>query len=438
VAKALRVDAPRIVESFTRVSTDTRAIKAGELFVALTGERYDGHAFLESALKAGATGAVVRKGTRAVPGLAFFPVDDTLVALGWLARARRDAISGPVVAITGSNGKTSTKEMTAQVLRTKWRTHRTEANLNNLIGVPLTILSAPDDTEALVIEAGASVRGEIARSREIIAPTVAVVTNVSAAHVEGFGSVSGVLAEKVTLLKHVPLAIVGLEPPALAERARKAADKVLVAGLTGPADVRPERWSLDDQARATIRFRGRDVHVPLPGRHQADNAMIALAVAESLGVDLVAAGAALGDVQVPSGRSEVIRSGGLTILNDAYNANPASLAAALDTARAMRASGRRLVLVVGSMLELGQDSAARHAEAAEWVVAQQPDLIGAVGEFVAPLERHHELKDRLVTAKDADELGAKLKARLWGDELVVLKASRGMRLERVLPHLLPT
>ncbi|HEY2825380.1 MAG TPA: Mur ligase family protein, partial [Gemmatimonadales bacterium] len=318
------------------------------------------------------------------------------------------------------------------------RTHATRANLNNLIGVPLTILEAPDDVQALVIEAGASVPGEIGRARDIIAPSVGVVTNVSAGHVQGFGSVAGVLAEKVSLLKDVALAVVGTEPAELAVRAQSVARKTVTAGLAPAAGAHPERWTLGPDACALLTFRGHEARLPLPGRHQAENAMLALAVAEALELDLGRATEALRHVNVPSGRSEIISAGGLTIMHDAYNANPASLAAALEAIRAMRARGRRLVVVVGSMLELGPDAPARHAEAAEWVMALQPDLIGAVGDFVAPLERHPELGDRLVTAKDADQLGARLKARLRGDELVLLKASRGMRLERVLPHLLST
>ena len=167
--------------------------------------------------------------------------------------------------------------------------------------------------------------------------------------------------------------------------------------------------------------------------------MLALAVAGALELDLGQAVASLADVHVPSGRGEVIEAGRLTVVHDAYNANPASLVAALETVAAMRgAAGRPLVVVVGSMLELGPDAAARHAEAAEAVIAAKPDLIAATGDFVAPLKRHKELGDRLITAADAEELGKKLAPRIKGNELVLLKASRGVRLERVLPYLLST
>ncbi len=202
---------------FAGIVSDTRALVPGALFVALVGERFDGHAFLETARDAGAVGAVVRRGTPPVAGLRCYEVDDTLRAWGELARARRHAIAGPVIAITGQNGKTSTKEMVAAVMATRWTIHRTRANNNNLVGVPLTILEAPTDTEALVLEAGANLPGEIARYREIIDPDIAIVTNAGAGHLEGFGSVEGVVREKLALTRDVPLAIVGTRPPELAE-----------------------------------------------------------------------------------------------------------------------------------------------------------------------------------------------------------------------------
>ncbi|MEB3323458.1 MAG: Mur ligase family protein, partial [Synechococcaceae cyanobacterium] len=179
IAQALVTDVPGAVAPFTTVGTDTRALVPGALFVALRGERFDGHAFLAAARDAGATGAVVLDGTPDVEGLLLFRVPDTLAALGRLATARRRTIAGPVVAITGTNGKTATKELTARALGPAWTVHATRANLNNEIGVPLTILEAPAETEALVVEAGASVPGEIARLRRVIEPTAAIVTNVA-------------------------------------------------------------------------------------------------------------------------------------------------------------------------------------------------------------------------------------------------------------------
>lgn len=422
--------------SFSGVSTDTRTIAPGALFVALAGERFDGHAHLGQAAAGGALGAVVRRGTPPVAGLECFEVADTLEAYGWLARARRREIRGPVVAVTGTNGKTSTKEMLALALGTRYRVHATKANLNNLVRVPQTILEAPADTEALVIEAGASVPGEIGRYRRIIEPTVSVVTNVSAGHLEGFGSLDGVMTEKLSLVEGVGLAVVGTEPSALAAGARRLARRVVTAGLDG-AELRPQSVTLDAEGRATVEVGSTRFTLPLPGRHLAANAMLAWAVAVHLGLDPRAVGRALERLVVPGGRGQVEQVGRMTILNDCYNASPLSFRAAIATAQAMR-KGRRLVFVAGTMRELGAESAALHDAVAGDLVGLQPDLLAAVGEFVPVLEtRRAALGDRLVTGADVPALGQALASRLEGDELVVLKASRGVALERIIPLLTP-
>ena len=419
---------------YERIWTDTRSVAPGDLFVALSGERFDAHAFLPQAAAAGARAAVVRRGTPPVAGLELLAVDDPLRAFGDLARARRREIAGPVVAVTGTNGKTSTKEMLAAVLRTRFRVHATRANLNNLVGVPTTILEAPAVTEALVVEAGANLPGEIARYREIIEPDVTVITNVGAGHLEGFGSLEGVMSEKLALARGVPLAVVGADPPELGERARSVAQRVIVAGIDG-GDRVSEAVTVDAGGRATLLVDGHAIRLPLPGRHLAANAMLAWTVARELGLDSAAAAAALAGLTIPGGRSEVRQVGGLTVLDDCYNANPQSFRAAIATARAMRGD-RRLVFVAGTMREMGTHAERMHADIAAELVALNPDLLGAVGDFVPALAPHAAaLGDRLVTAADPVALGPALAARLHGDELVVLKASRGVALERILPLL---
>jgi UDP-N-acetylmuramoyl-tripeptide--D-alanyl-D-alanine ligase len=419
---------------YSAVSTDTRTLGAGALFVALRGERYDGHDHLGNAAEAGATGAVVRNGTENVPGLVLYRVPDTLVAYSQLAHARRREITGPVVAIGGSNGKTSTKEMCAAVLRTKYRVHATPANDNNLVGIPKTILAAPEDTGALVIEAGASVRGELARARPIIEPTVTVTTNVALSHLDGFGNLEGVLEEELELLRDVELAIVGTDPPALADGARRRARRVITAGLAR-ADRVPISVTVDSTGRPTLTVEGARITLPLLGQHQAANAMLAWTLGQELRLDPAAAAEALRTLRLPGGRGELIEAGGLTIINDSYNANPASFLAAIATARTMR-SGRKLVFVAGTMRELGAESARHHAAVAAALVGLEPDVLAAVGDFVPALAPYAEkLKGRLLTAPDAPALGPRLKARLRGDELVVVKASRGVALERILPFL---
>jgi UDP-N-acetylmuramoyl-tripeptide--D-alanyl-D-alanine ligase len=420
--------------TFSSISTDTRSMPPGALFVALRGERFDAHDFLPAAAAAGATAAVVRQGTPAVPGLELLEVPDTLRAFGALARARRARITGPVIAVTGTNGKTSTKEMLAAALGTRYVTHATRANLNNLVGVPLTILEAPERTEALVVEAGANLPGEIAQYREIIAPDIVVITNAVAGHLEGFGSLEGVLEEKLSLADGVALAIVGVDPPALADGARRRARRVRTAGLQA-ADLVPEHVVVGPEARPVLTLGGRTFTLAARGLHQADNAVRVWAVAEELGLEPSEVASALERFTLPGGRGELLQVGALTVLNDCYNANPQSFRAVIATAKSLR-RGRPLVFVAGTMRELGADSAALHQRVAYELVDLGPDLLAAVGDFVPALEPYAgALGERLVTAPDPLTLAPLLRERLRGDEVVVLKASRGVALERILPAL---
>jgi UDP-N-acetylmuramoyl-tripeptide--D-alanyl-D-alanine ligase len=441
VAAALGVPAPRKLR-FTGIATDTRSPIPGSLFVALKGDRFDAHNFLAQAHAQGAAAAVVRRGTPplAGAGLPFFEVDDTLEALGLLGRARRRMLppGTPVVAITGSSGKTSTKEMIRAALGARYRVHATSRNLNNRVGVPLTILSAPEDTEALVVEAGASVPGEIAKLRDIIEPTIAVITNIGYAHVEGFGSLEGVMAEKLSLLDGVPVAILGTGPDAMWPEARRRTQVIPAALGKGNDDALLDRY-LDRTGRPQITLdSGAKVTLPVLGIHQLENAHIALEVAQRAGVEHDAAARALADVQLPEGRGDLREVGTMVVIDDTYNANPASLRRSVQTADWLARRQRRpLVVVVGTMLELGPESARLHAEAAREIAQRKPALVAAVGTFARAFEPLREaLGGRLITAADAEALGPKLKSALRGNELVLLKASRGVALERVLNHLI--
>lgn len=432
VARALGI--PVTGPGFSEISTDTRTLAPGALFIALAGAKFDGHSHLATARERGAAGAVVRRGTPAVAGLILYEVGDTLAAYGRLGRERRREIAGPVIAVTGSNGKTTTKEMLAAILRTRWKVHATKLNLNNLVGVPQTILASTPGTEALVIEAGASEAGELARAREIIEPTITVVTNVQASHLDGFRTVDGIMLEKLSLARGVDLAVVGTDPPRLAGNARRLARRVVTAGLTG-ADRVADRVTLGPTGEATFMVEGRTIRLPIRGMHQVGNALLAWTVGRELFCDPTAMVSALESLVLPGGRGELLQHGGLTVLNDTYNANPASFRALIEVARAMRGD-RRLVFVAGPMRELAAESARYHAEVAKELVALAPDLLAAVGEFVPALEPYRAtLGDRLLTAEDAPTLGPLLAARLTGNELVVLKASRGPALERILPSL---
>ena len=280
VTRALGLPAATWDNVYTGVSTDTRSLKERELFVALKGERFDAHDFLSDARLAGVGAVIVRRDTPRWPGFDWFEVDDTLVALGQLARYRRDAFNGPVVAITGTTGKTSTKELAAAALGARFQVHRSERNLNNLVGVPLTLLAIPVEAEAAVIECGASVPGEIPRQRDIARPDVAVVTTVDAGHLEGFGSLERLFEEKVSLLAGAATAVVGTAPPRLAEAARRSAKQVVTAG-SGQGDWTADDVTLLPDGRPRFSVRGVAVELPLPGRHMVANALVALAVADA-------------------------------------------------------------------------------------------------------------------------------------------------------------
>jgi UDP-N-acetylmuramoyl-tripeptide--D-alanyl-D-alanine ligase len=286
--------------------------------------------------------------------------------------------------------------------------------------------------EALVIEGGGNVPGELPRYREIIEPTITVATNATEGHLEGYGSLAAIVADTVAVTAGVPLAVVGMEPPALAEGARRMAGRVITVGWEG-ADRIPQLLATDALARPRVRVGGQEVQLPLPGRHQALNAEFAWAVAQEVGIGAEAVAKALASVTVPGGRSELSQVGGLTILNDCYNANPHSFAASIATADALR-RGRRLVFVAGTMRELGPDAARLHREVAAQIVALDPELIAAGGEFVPAFHAWAgALGERLITADDAPAMGPLLASRLQGDEVLVLKGSRGAALERILP-----
>ena len=424
--------------TYDGIATDTRTLRKGALFVALTGEAHDAHRFLGAAAQAGARAALVERVPDDAPeALHYYVVDDTLVALGRLATDRRRRMEARVVAITGTNGKTSTKEMTRAVLATKYRVHATTGNLNNLVGTPLTILSAPDDTEAMVVEVGTSAPGEIARLRDIAEPDAAIITGVGPGHLEGLGTLHGVLIEKTSLIEKLApgaVAIVADTPPELPARARELKPDVQVGGLTERADdaLRGENVELDDEGRPHFTWSGRHVQLSVRGRHNASNALLALGLARAWGVDADDAVAALGRVELPGMRMDVRRIGDARVIVDCYNANPASMRAAGDLLASMPRGSAR-VAIMGSMRELGAESAALHRASLEEMLARDVDVVVATGEFADAANGVDAGRARVVAESDPLAAWERVKDQLRGDEVVLLKGSRGVALERLLP-----
>lgn len=301
-ALGLRLDAVQDDLVYERIGTDSRQAGTGELYIALIGERFDGHDFVADAMAAGALGAVVSRPVAGAGGIQLYPVDDTLQALGRLARYRRDRLPARVVGITGSSGKTGTKDLTAAAVGAGLRVHATAGNLNNQVGVPLTLLAAPEDAEALVVEMGTNTPGEIAILTGIARPDLAVITTVGESHLEKLGSVEGVLKEKLDLVRGLgegDVAIVGDRPRSLPRTARELQERVRVAGFSSEADddLRARDVEVDHWGHHRFLWQGQRVSLQLPGRHAVVNALLALAVAQELGVEPAAAAAGVAGVE---------------------------------------------------------------------------------------------------------------------------------------------
>lgn len=439
-ALGLRTDRADPDLGYTGVSTDSRSIEEGQLYVALEGDRFDGHDFVADATSKGARGAVVSREPASETGVRLYPVDDTLVALGALAAHRRQRLQAPVVAITGSSGKTTTKDLTAAALGAAKRVHATRGNYNNRIGLPLTLLSAPEDAEVVVLEMGSNEPGEIRILAQIARPDIGVVTTVGESHLEKLGSLEGVLQEKLDLLRGLAdggSCVVGDEPPRLVAQARAFCPRLRVAGWSERADpdLRPLDAEVDVFGSYEFRWRDQTVAMPMVGRHAVSDAMIALAIADLLGVTPKQAVRGLASAEANPLRGEIRRVGTLTVIVDCYNANPQSVRAALDILEGQGAAVRR-VAVLGTMLELGDESDRLHRETLRDALARKIDLIVATGAFEeAAAGLGVTDASRLVTAADWKQAYPLLHERLRGDEVVLLKASRGIALEGILPML---
>ncbi len=416
------------------ISTDSRSLRPGEAFVALVGERFDAHDHLGEAVAGGAAALVVADAARApTAGVPVLEVPDTLIALGQLARYRRDAWARPVIAVGGSNGKTSTKELLRAALGSRLNVHATTGNLNNRIGVPLTLLALPDEADVAVIEAGTNEPGEIAALRRIIRPDVALITTVQEEHLEGFGDLAGVLVEELSLADGVPLVVVPSAEPDVVAEARRRALRVLSAGLAS-GDRVPKGFGLHPGGRGWLEWGGARVDIPLPGAHNLRNAALVMALGDEFGIAPEDAAAGIARMPHPAMRSAVEPLGAALLVNDCYNSNPGSARAAIDLLRDV-AEGRPRVAVLGTMRELGAASARAHREVAEAALASGAETVAGLGAFAETLRTLAPGDPRVLVADDVDDLWPQLQPRLEPNAAILLKASRGVRLERLLPLL---
>ena len=428
------------------ISIDSRRLASGEAFVAIHGTRFDGHAFLEEAIRRGASCLIVSRVPSLVNGAASLPtvlVEDTTEALGGLARFHRRRLGIPVIAVTGSCGKTTTKELIAHLVGQPETVLKTVGTQNNHIGVPLTLLRLSPAHRLAVIELGSNHPGEIAYLASIAEPDLATITNVGPVHLEFFGSLMGVLQEKLSLLDALPpegtVVLPGdqLDVCLEAPRHLAAGMRVVTFGTTDRCDIQAL-----DIARAVegmvVRLRDHlsPWTIPLIGYHNVENVLAAVACAWSIGVPLSTIRARLASVEPIPLRSELVRCNGLTILNDCYNANPLSFARALETLRDLEV--RRKVAIVGDMLELGPYATSAHQAIGRLATQLGIDAVLAVGQYADCVAQGvRELRpDGVTTYRTVPELLAKLPALLQEGDGLLVKGSRRLSLERVTEFLL--
>lgn len=433
---------------YLRVGTDSRSAQRGDLFFCLRGENFDGHHFIDAAVAAGVAAVVCERG-RAPAGspVPMLEVDDALVALGDLASAHRRRFDIPIVAVTGSNGKTTTKEMLRAILGEHFGADHvlaTKGNLNNLIGVPLTLFGLGPQHRGAVIEMGMNVPGEIARLTEITAPAIGLITCVASAHLEGLGSIEGVAKAKGELFAGLApdaVAIVNADDAQVLTQAPRFGGRRMTFGAQAEADVTASSIRCDriDASSFDVSADGLRVSVQLPlgGRHNVQNALGAVTASLALGVPLATAARGLRALVPPPMRLSAEKlANGVTLINDVYNANPGSMKAALAT---LGGIGSRPLVVLGEMRELGPGAASLHEEIGRAVAAIDPALFCASGAFAdayADGARQAGLAASRVRVCARHEDAAAAVAEAWrAGDAVLVKGSRGAAMEHVVEAL---
>jgi UDP-N-acetylmuramoyl-tripeptide--D-alanyl-D-alanine ligase len=421
-------------------SIDSRTIGRGQLFFAVKGERLDGHDFVASALEKGAVGAVVRKDQlhRYASHAQLLAVEDTLVALQTLATAVRKLWGKPLVGVTGSAGKTTTKEAIAHVLATRFRVLKSEGNFNNHFGLPLMLLKLEPEHDVAVIEMGMSHAGEIRALAKIAQPEIGVVTNVAPVHLQFFESIAGIARAKYELVESLPAngtAVLNADDEYVSQFGRDFRGKVVLYGTLPASTVRAENiqpkgadGSEFDVVIGNSRAR---LQLPLVGSHNVLNALAAVAVGVERGLKLTEAAEALATLAPPDKRGQVVQLGNITVLNDCYNSNPKALDAMVDALVAMPA--RRRIVVAGEMLELGAAGEELHRQAGRHMAEKKVDaLLGVRGLAQAMVESAAGAGVRAEFVNTPEAAGEWLARETRDGDVVLLKASRGVKLEKAL------
>ncbi len=421
-------------------SIDSRTVQPGELFFAIKGERFDGHDFVKQVLSRGAVAAVVEKEKLAnyfnLFGL--LAVDDTLVALQTLATAARKIWGKTAIAVTGSMGKTTTKEAMAHLLAIKYRVHSTKGNFNNHFGLPLGLLTLEPEYDVAVVEMGMSHPGEITALARIALPTQAVVTNVAPVHLESFDSIAGIARAKYELIEALPhggTAVLNADDEYVCQFGRDFKGKVIQFGFKPTADVRAENIKVLGPEGTRFDLVSREmrqpVRSPLLGKHNVYNVLAAAAIAIEHGITPSEIAAALPSIQPADKRGQVVQVGNITVLYDCYNSSPKALLAAVDTLAATPA--RRRIVVAGEMLELGPTGEQLHRECGRYMAATKLDFLLGVRGLAKPMvEAASEAGMKAEFTATPEEAGEWLARETREGDVVLLKASRGVKLEKAL------
>jgi UDP-N-acetylmuramoyl-tripeptide--D-alanyl-D-alanine ligase len=428
------------------VSTDTRTLCKGNLYVPLKGEKFNGHAFVKDAFAKGAVAALWEKNEPDFPqDVPLIFVDDTLQALQRLASRYREQLSVKVIGITGSNGKTTTKDMTAAILSTQYKVQKTEGNLNNHIGLPLTLLRLEETTEVAVVEMGMSNFGEIELLSNLAKPDAAIVTNIGESHMQELGSRDGIAKAKLEIvsgLKEDGVFVYNGDEPLLTTRVQKMnlSQKTLTFGNQNSNDYYPLTVSLKANGTTFTVNQAPDVSffIPILGKHHVYNALAAISIARFFGISWGNIKSGLERLQVTKMRMEIIKGkDGLTIINDAYNASPTSMKAALELLGELTGYEKK-VAVLGDMLELGEKEIEFHEEIGRMLNENIADYIltyGRLGKAIALAAQPSFPEGRVKTYDSKETLAADLAGLVSGKDVVLLKASRGMKLEEVIKYI---
>ena len=421
-------------------SIDSRSVGSSQLFFAVKGERLDGHDFVEQALEKGAAAAVVRKDQLGrYPGeTRLLAVEDTLVALQTLATAVRKLWGKPLIAVTGSAGKTTTKEAIAHVLSARFGVLKSEGNFNNHFGLPLMLLKLEPEYDVAVIEMGMSHAGEIRALAKIAQPEIGVVTNVAPVHLEFFDSLAGIARAKYELIESLPaggVAVLNADDEYVSQFGRDFKGKVVMYGTRATADVRAENIQSKgpegvefDLVIGSLREHAR---LPLVGEHNVLNALAAVAVGVERGLRPSEAVGALATLAAADKRGQVLQVGNITVINDCYNSNPKALEAMVDALATM--SAKRRIVVAGEMLELGPAGEEMHRRAGQHVAEKDIDvLLGVRGLAQAMVEGARQAGTRAEFVAGPEEAGEWLAREARDGDVVLLKASRGVKLEKAL------